>query len=537
MFFSTKLKLIAKIYSGGKTIQDSPLYLIVHAKPKTESNIEPKRLLAHYVMEKVVHMKWENFAKRMYLQQLVLHCLLVMTMSLSVSMSREAASNAQYQFPDQLMIWLIVGSALGIVFVLLYGYKPSYSSDWKGITVVLLIAWYITLYFVYEKIESSTDYQWFVRVNNVIAAVASFYFLAKEIEEWLPNDWDHSDDSWLSKLILFTFYYVIMVPLGLLVHLLSILHREKEEKDYHSSAFNVFQIPTYVAVILYVISEFVTIFAGDTQIYIGIVLSFILWVLTLEYLEVHPTAGFLLPMMRAMAGDMLRFLTFYAPFQGAYTCAYYLFFQQSGEPTYDTIGNAFITTSLVVVGQINLDPFNKLTGVSFVLGYIILLTHATLAIVMLLNVIVAMMNKTMSDSFEKSKMKAIISFAECVLRCEKTYGTRTINGDDAKELIKDMLSKREDSETKVSESVMDDQVDQAGHVDTGYQAGHVDTGYQSDDDDFELKEVSTNDRIEEIQKNLNDTADRVKGIEEKLATNEATMNQVLQLLFELKKNQ
>ncbi|OQS04011.1 hypothetical protein THRCLA_21003 [Thraustotheca clavata] len=522
------INMIAKFYSGDeKDIKHSSLYLIVHAKSKPQANIEPKRLLAHYVMEKVVYMKWESFAKRMYLQQLVLHCLLVMTMTLSVSMSREASSNTDFLFPDQLTIWLYVGSTLGIVFVALFWYKPSHSFAWKVRTLLVLIAWYIIVYFVYDKIESLTDYLWFAQINNIIVGVISFYFLAMEIEEWSPNQWYISDnDIWIFNFIFFTIYYVFMVPFGVVVNLLNLAASlDKQEEDYYSSAFNLIQIPTYFSVILYVISEFTTIFKGDAQIYFGILLSFILWVLSLEYVEAHPTAGYLLPMMRAMAGDMMRFMIFYAPFQCAYTCAYYLLFHESGEPTYNNIGEAFITTFLVVLGQIDLEPFKKLNGASYVVGYTILLTHATLVIVMLLNVIVAMMSKTMEDSFEKAKMKAIISFAECVLRCEKTAGLRKINVDAAKEIIKDLHSnvKREDSETITieNESSQDDPFD---------------TGYQSDADDFELKEVSTDDRIQDIQKNLNNTVNRMDSLEEKLATTEATMKQVLQILLELRRN-
>ncbi|OQS03985.1 hypothetical protein THRCLA_03734 [Thraustotheca clavata] len=176
-------------------------------------------------------------------------------------------------------------------------------------------------------------------------------------------------------------YQAIMGVFGNIVGLLVV---PGQEHEYYSSAFNLFQIPTYLAVLLYVLSEFVTIFTGDAQIYFGNPLYY-----GLEYLEVHPTAGFLLPMMRSM----------YCPL---------------------TTQLVKLLSFLVVIGQIDLNPFNNLEVTSYVLGYIILLT------------------KTIDDVFEKSRIKAIKSFAECVLCCEKTNGLRAINIDAAKEIIKDL---------------------------------------------------------------------------------------------------
>ncbi|OQS00429.1 hypothetical protein THRCLA_21685 [Thraustotheca clavata] len=76
-----------------------------------------------------------------------------------------------------------------------------------------------------------------------------------------------------------------------------------------------------------------------------------------------------------------------------------------------------------MLGQIDLAPFDKLAPNSTcVLEYIVLLTHSALSIVMPMNVIVAMMNKTMDGVMEKAKRKAYITFVQCVLRCEKIQG-------------------------------------------------------------------------------------------------------------------
>ncbi|OQS07829.1 hypothetical protein THRCLA_20052 [Thraustotheca clavata] len=449
----------------------------------------------------------------MYLQQLALYCMLLMTMLLSVSMSREASgAETNPKFPYQLMVWLYIGSMLCVVYMALFWYKTSTSRMWTGCTLLILIAWYVILQFLYGGIESwmENNSLWFVRMNNIVLAPIAFYVLTKEIEEWVPELSTFCDaKNWSSKLLRGIVYYLILIPMFVVLNFLLRPFTSTGKADYYSSAFNHIQIPTYVGVLFYVVNEFTAITTGDAQIYLGIVLSFILWFLSLEYLEVHPTIGYLLPMMRAMAVDMKRFLIFYAPFQCAYTSAYYFLFQGRNEPTYNTIGEAFITTFLVVLGQIDLDPFNTLSGASYVAGYIILLTHATLVIVMLLNVIVAMMSKTMEDSFEQSKMKAIVSFAVCVLRCEKTAGLNRITVEAAKKILKhlDNRIKQKDSETEDEELEDYD----------------INFSYRPDDDDFQLKELSTDDRIDSLEEKLND---RIKGLEKKLDATEATLKQL-----------
>ncbi|OQR88753.1 hypothetical protein THRCLA_10122 [Thraustotheca clavata] len=422
-------------------------------------------------------------------------------------------------FHSQLMVWLYLGLVLLIVFVALRWYQPSRLRKWMAFTLVVVAAWYIVLHFYGDLISSSMHWIWFMQMNNVVLALIAVYFLAIELKEFLADpDLDEmkEDLNCFPHITLLhdIVYHIVCVPIIVFLSFLALPLVPHGDDSYFGSAFNIIQIPTYLAVLFYVLNEFLNIFTGDAQIYFGIVLSFILWVLTLEYLEVHTTAGYLLPMMRAMTGDMMRFMTFYAPFQCAYTCAYYLLFQGRNEATYETIGEAFITTFLVVIGQINLDPFNNLSGASYVLGYIILLSHGTLVIVMLLNVIVAMMTKTMDDSFEKARMKAIISFAECVLRCEKTAGLKPIEFIPPKKSMKNQNQDTKSEGTK--KDIDDDESDVLSFVSD-------DTSDDESDVEFELEELSIDARIDRL--------------EEKTVAAANTLKQVLDLLLEAKKNQ
>ncbi|OQR97171.1 hypothetical protein THRCLA_07067, partial [Thraustotheca clavata] len=419
---------IIKVYNGNGDVAFSPLFVVVNSHPPKSIKVEPKRLLAHPVLRKVVQMKWENFAKRMYLEQLIMHCMFVLTMSLSASMNLGESD----VFHSQFMVWLYVGSMLFIIFVASRWYKPSIAEDWIGWTFLAILGTYILLHFYSDKIASHVNWLWFARANNIILALIAIYFLAIEMNEFFAvSDTETLKSTWSCfpnyPFIQNFIYYCFSVPLLIVLNFILLPLVAHGGHPYFDSAFNYFQVPTYITVLVYILNEFISIFAGDARLYLGVFLSFMIWVLSLQYLEVHATAGYLLPMMRAMAGDMARFMAFYAPFQFAYTCAYFLLFQGRGEATYSTIGHCFVTTFLVMLGQIELDPFENLpTKGSYVLGYIILLTHATLVIVMLLNVIVAMMSKTVDGGLDKAKMEALFSFAECVLRCEKTAGLKEI---------------------------------------------------------------------------------------------------------------
>lgn len=283
--------------------------------------------------------------------------------------------------------------------------------------------------------------------------------------------------------------------------------------NYFDTAFNKLQIPTFIGVLVYVVHEFAWPYEPSVQLYFGITLSFLLWVLSLQYLEVHSTAGYLIPMMRGMAADLSRFLAFYWPFQCAYTCAYFLLFQALDEPTYNTVGHAFVTTFLVMLGQINLDAFENLTDGSYVLGYVLLLSHATLTIVMLLNVLVAMMTKTVDGGLDQAKLEALVSFAECVLRSEKTIGLVPITYEPpvAKEDAKAKGIQTEDGEV--------DQCDEASDEDEQEEV-------EEDDEEFVLHEVSMEDRLEALEEKLT-LSNNMN------AETQATLAQVLALVQEL----
>ncbi|KDO29614.1 hypothetical protein SPRG_05567 [Saprolegnia parasitica CBS 223.65] len=82
----------------------------------------------------------------------------------------------------------------------------------------------------------------------------------------------------------------------------------------------------------------------------------------------------------------------------------------------------------------NLGPFQALTSpAAHVLGYtLLLLTHATIVIVMLLNIRIAILNKTMGAHMTEAKIEATVVFPEYVLHMKKTTtpddGNWSLNG-------------------------------------------------------------------------------------------------------------
>ncbi|EQC25616.1 hypothetical protein SDRG_16512 [Saprolegnia diclina VS20] len=180
----------------------------------------------------------------------------------------------------------------------------------------------------------------------------------------------------------------------------------KTPTPYLESYWNRIQLPTFFFVLVYVLCEFTAPFSTNMRIYAGIATVFFLWIMGVQYIEVFGSISYLLPMMRHMIADVSSFLVYYWSIQCAYTCAYYLLFKSQGESEtfapYATVLESFITTYLLL-----------------------LLSHATIVVVMLLNVLIAMMSKTMGAYIEEAKVEATVTFAECVLRMEKTKTFKT----------------------------------------------------------------------------------------------------------------
>ncbi|EQC28403.1 hypothetical protein SDRG_13732 [Saprolegnia diclina VS20] len=284
------------------------------------------------------------------------------------------------------------------------------------------------LYANTAAVEAVADYAAFVSCNHVTLLLSGAYFLLFELAELFGEVPAESRVVHVASWPLWLqhgAYWACVAPFDVLSQF-ALMLLGRSEATYYSSFFNALQMPTFFVVTGYAIGQLVaTPDAGNVpQLVLGTVLTFLLWALSVQYLEVHGTAGFLIPMMRAMLLDVSRFLAFYLPFQFAFGFAYYLLFQSMTEiSAYDSLPKSFLQTFLVLLQQFDASNFAKLPTTSAVLlGYTLLLTHATLVMVMLLNVLIAMMTKSVEARMEKAKREALVSFAACVLRSEKTQG-------------------------------------------------------------------------------------------------------------------
>ncbi|KDO29613.1 hypothetical protein SPRG_05566 [Saprolegnia parasitica CBS 223.65] len=343
-----------------------------------------KKLLDHPVMRVAVHLKWQVFGLRMYCEQLLMYWLLLFTMVLSLSMGLGVSPESTYN--DLFIGWLTTCS-----FLIIAAFATRFLS-WK------------------------TNWTMFGRINNTFLGLSVLYFYVFEIRE-LAADEDGPDAT--KGFLHVHSHYCVVVPARFVKSAIDLL-RGKSTSPYLESYWNRIQLPTFVFVLIYVFCEFTAPFSANMRTYAGIPAVSLLWVMGLQYLEVFGSISYLLPMMRHMICG--------------YTCAYYLLFKTQGnDPVfapYATVPQCFVTTYLVTFAQINLEPFKALrTPSQYMLGYLLLLTHATISIVMLLNVLIAMMNKTMGNYLEEAKHEARVTFAECVLRMEKTKTFETTDED------------------------------------------------------------------------------------------------------------
>ncbi|KDO21774.1 hypothetical protein SPRG_13188 [Saprolegnia parasitica CBS 223.65] len=400
--------MIRKIYGRDGPLRNSILFTILR-HPKA------KELLNHPVMRQVENIKWQNFACCMYMQQLMLYLLLLTTLTLSVTM--DLSDGESPIFHTQLLVWLNLGVALvlGLVATNFFTYANRKRWAFQSIVVIGLVL--LVLNLCAELIAAHVNWIWFVRCNNLVLAPTTLYFIRFEILE-LYGEVNVDANP--------TFVQLLEVAVEAICDFF-LIFIGRNAAHYFESFFNKVQLPTFVAILVFVITETFYPSSDDVRLYFGIIITFASWALGIQYLEIHNTAGYLISLMTFMLKDVVKFMAFYLPFQCAYAIAYYLLFEGRGVDAYATIAHSFVTTFLVMLGQIDLDPFEELPAPGpYVLGYALLLTHATLVIVMLLNVLIAMLNKSMDKVMEMAKLEARVSFAECIIRSEKTIGLRAM---------------------------------------------------------------------------------------------------------------
>ncbi|KDO31141.1 hypothetical protein SPRG_04279 [Saprolegnia parasitica CBS 223.65] len=395
----------------GVTTKTSALYAVLNLNAKDEAFATKKVMLEHIVFRRLLDIKWELFGKRMYLQQLLMNVLLLFTMTTSSFIgSDEAPSTAACVFG--ISAWIFVLSA----FFAISDLEPSalWADARNEYDNSRELDPDVAIPDLRTKKEAAT---FILYISSVLLTVFCVILLAlcahlMHVSVWFPVV--NTVVLWLTAL-----YFVVT-------------ERDEMRHDfraYISSHTNKAQLLVYVIILfLFVPIKLNWINAAD-EIEFGLsgFLTLALWVLSLQFLEVVPSASFLMPMMADLFGDIWNFFILFSVFQVGFTLTFYQLFRGMDDSLhkFGSLGQSFMTTYYVSFGQLAIDSLDAFgaseeadASMMYVATALLMMLHVAIMVIILLNVLLAMMNKTVDGGLEKAKTQALISYAQCILRLE-----------------------------------------------------------------------------------------------------------------------
>ncbi|KDO31105.1 hypothetical protein SPRG_04244 [Saprolegnia parasitica CBS 223.65] len=398
----------------GSTADGSALHAILHLQSvNPELLLEAKtECLEHIVMVRMLQIKWELFAERKYIEQLLMNVLLLITMTTSALLFDES-SIAANTGPMLLGTFVFVNTIVG--YLVVQGLRPPYlyrlarmcydgrfaldlsvsiphlakykmKAKWLLASASICLSLLIVLPVVAMLVFSGLA-RYYPMSNNFILWLTSLYFVVTELEEMLSsgvaNYWQSRINQ--AQLLANVVILIVFVPMKL--------------------GF----LPAPWAV----------------QTGVGGAITIVLWMLSLQFLEVVPAAGYLLPMMAKLLQDVRNFFIFFGVVQMGLTITYYQLFRNQDAEAFNTIGESFVTTYFVAFGQLPLDSlsaFDATDPYDVFLSQctlVLMMFHSAVVVILLLNVLLAMMNQTVDGGLEKAKTEALASYAQCILRLEQ----------------------------------------------------------------------------------------------------------------------
>ncbi|CAK4265805.1 unnamed protein product [Aphanomyces euteiches] len=452
-----------EVVYGVDDVHTSALYSILHLESDNlEFMNEAKKLLEHVVMQRVLRLKWEFFAQRMFLEQLLIYVVMISSMTISVTMHGELQETES--FAHEIAWWAIslVFACLGFVVAQLlrpkplwcvsrflhegnFAFAPGYHipnlskvktrAKWIFSTVVVITTLAVApvvVLFVLPGVERLLqDEGWGYTLSlkaaiNVVLWTTTAYFLILEWKEFRGESGVFSLLPWMAK----------STSSSIAASSTSKTPTRKTSWKYFESAVNCWQVLTYLLILFVYVPYQLTHLAApphgglqwyaDAILCLGCSLTLFVWILSLQYFAVFRTGGYLLPMMSGILQDVWNFLSIFAVIQLALSCTFYQLLHDKGQVGYDTPWRAFTTTLFVLFGQYE-DMWTKpdddtLKDSAVIRPFAMMLTlfHATLVTVLLLNVLLATMNRTVDRGLDLSKTEALWSYAQCILRMEVT---------------------------------------------------------------------------------------------------------------------
>ncbi|KDO22256.1 hypothetical protein SPRG_12094 [Saprolegnia parasitica CBS 223.65] len=461
---------------GRKNVKSSALYSVLNDSIVDDGGAKHD-LLQHVVLQRVLDVKWELFSARKYYQQLLMHLLVLGAMtrrshstfgcgppSSRRGPSKRVTANdttkvgkleAEYvkklSLQTSAVVWLFSVVFCLVGFVHLRQLKPErllklvrwmydgkhvldpsfaiphvakYKAKVRSWLLVRTILWTLVLAVPLLVVTYTLDvdgqiavlqYQSFAAFGILLITAA--YFLVLEYLELLGEDpwiFECIEDANVLGKLYWSFVLVFLLPF--------IVPFKASYRKYFASFTNKLQLTTY----LWILGPFALLHAMENIV--GY--PFELTVTLAEFLEVNKTAGYLLPIVKDVMGDVWDFLIFYGVFQCGLTCAYYFIFQQKSD-AYKTLWASFRATYFVMYGENGVGDFNAkddttkehlLQGPIMHFGFILRMFHCAVMVVLLLNLLLAMMNKTVDRNWAKLQSRALASYARCVLRLETMLG-------------------------------------------------------------------------------------------------------------------
>ncbi|KAG9404669.1 hypothetical protein AC1031_004874 [Aphanomyces cochlioides] len=412
----------------GEDVETSVLNSILNLKSDDPDFVMEarKECLEHVVMRRVMEIKRELFGQRKYLEQLIMNMLLLVTSTIS-SISFDEKLNygdESSNLPRELLtigLAAVLFALLGFIFVQLlrprylwqisrYLYDGNYAFDpqlelpnlpVKKQRAKMLIVYAISLSTLVVAIPILCLMKWhnilryFPIFNNVVLWLTVSFFLVTEVQEARAGVAKYfKSDINKAQMAIYLIIFFVFVPLKLNIVTFGMLP------------------DTLMSV----------------EVGIGSFISIMLWVLTVQFLEVVPSASYLLPMMSNLLQDVWNFFILFGVPNGLIT--FYQLFKQTDDESFATITQSFITTYFVTFGQLPLDSLKAFdedkeaqkgkNNFLATCAVLLMMFHAAVVVVLLLNMLLAMMNKTFETGVEEAKTEALASYAKCIIRLEES---------------------------------------------------------------------------------------------------------------------
>ncbi|TYZ63344.1 hypothetical protein PybrP1_012883 [[Pythium] brassicae (nom. inval.)] len=186
-------------------------------------------------------------------------------------------------------------------------------------------------------------------------------------------------------------------------------------RAYFGSFWNVLNFTSYVATMVTIPLEFIASLAEERDCLLALV-TVTLWVNLLQFLQVTTHSGLLLAMMSRMRRDVFRFFILYGVFLLGFSGAFYLLLR--GRTGFESYRAAFLTVLLMLFGGLEYDTFGGTSGWTWHVANALLFVYLLAAVVVLLNILIAMMATTYGDIWDAAEAETMLCHAQAIVRME-----------------------------------------------------------------------------------------------------------------------